>query len=72
MSNSLFGFVETGQTFWKVFHAREQNKSAGCEYVSNDAQVKRSWMFACQTRYTFWPRSQLQVGAMVWLVWAKI
>jgi len=31
-------------------------------------------MFASQikTWYTFPPRNQLQVGAMVWLVWIKV
>jgi len=41
---------------------------------ANDVQVKRTWIFAYQikTRYTFPLRNQLQVGAMVWLVWIKV
>jgi len=42
--------------------------------VMNDVQVKRTRIIAYQikTWYAFPPRNQLQVRAMVWLVWIKI
>jgi len=40
---------------------------------ANDVQVKRPWIFACQikTGDAFPPLNQLQVEAMVWVVFDK-
>jgi len=82
----LFGFAKTGLTVRGVWYAEEQNELANCHLSicfsvivgfarpSNDVQVKWTCMFAYQIKsgYTFPPPNQLQVGAMVWLVWIKI
>jgi len=69
-----------------VWYAEEQNELASCHLwmcfavivgfarSSNDVQVKRTRMFAyrIKTRYAFPPHGQLQVEAMVWLIWIKV